>query len=716
MKLAHLWIQHRTMHLNTTFTYLCEGFDVRPGARVEVSFNRQRIVGFVAKVEETNVSQDEWEQANGYKLISILTVIDNQPVLNDELYDLGLWLSKTTISPVIACFQTMLPKYLNPKNTTRKPVEELWIVPVNDTNLPSKYADIYHQIELNSGMRYRDAKDTFGTRIETMVKHGWLLKQKNEMVYREKLVEQIDPTYALSASQRDAIEKIKTSKKPTICLLGPTGAGKTEIYLQLAHEVLQQNGQTLILVPEISLTPQMVKRVEDRFGQDVIVYHSRLNDNQRYMQYKRVRDGQPAVVVGTRSAIWLPFTDLRLIVLDEEHDNSYKQDRSPRYHCRDVAIQRAIHFNAKVILGSATPSLDTFARAQKGVYELVELDRRISGTLPEVKFVRPIRNSQLAPEIEAAIAQRLTKKEQILILLNRRGYAPVLQCVDCGFVETCGDCERSFSVHKDENILKCHTCGTSKPLTTICPQCQGHHLRMIGSGTQKVEEELRLKFPDARITRMDSDTTQTKDSHETLLNRFEQHQSDILLGTQMIAKGLDIPNVTLSVILGVDSALLRTDVRSVEEIFALIVQASGRSGRGEGKGEVLVMTQAPEHYALRCAQNHDYRRFFSIEMNYRKIGQNPPYTYLVALEWTATKQESAAQSAAIATLELTESDELNVLGPVDLGKTKGVYRSRVILKGKNLDQMRSKVWKLLENKTLNGDAELSVDVNPFTLL
>jgi primosomal protein N' (replication factor Y) len=239
---------------------------------------------------------------------------------------------------------------------------------------------------------------------------------------------------------------------------------------------------------------------------------------------------------------------------------------------------------------------------------------------------------------------------------------------------------------------------------------------MIGSGTQKVEEELRLKFPNARITRMDSDTTQTKDSHETLLKHFEQHQSDILLGTQMIAKGLDIPNVTLSVILGVDSALLRTDVRSVEEIFALIVQASGRSGRGEGKGEVLVMTQAPEHYALRCAQNHDYRRFFSIEMNYRKIGQNPPYTYLVALEWTATKQESAAQSAAIATLELTESDELNVLGPVDLGKTKGVYRSRVILKGKNLDQMRSKVWKLLENKTLNGEADLTVDVNPFTLL
>ncbi|MGB7595871.1 MAG: primosomal protein N', partial [Erysipelotrichaceae bacterium] len=676
MKLAHIWIQHRTLHLNSTFTYLCDGFSLCPGQRVEVMFNHRKIVGFVAQVEETKVSREVWEQDAGYKLSSILSVLDETPVLNDELFQLGLWLSRMTISPVIACFQTMLPRYLNPRSNTRKPVVELWLQINPNHIVPDKYADIFRSIEAVEGMRYRDAKENFGSRVDTMVKHGYLDKIERNAVYREKPVETKEAGYDLSENQWDALHKIKASKNKNILLFGPTGSGKTEIYLHLAQEAIDEGKQALILVPEISLTPQMVKRVEERFGQDVILYHSQLNDNQRFQQYSRVLAGEAAVVVGTRSAIWLPFSDLKLIVLDEEHDNSYKQDSLPKYHCRDVAMQRAKHFGATVMMGSATPSLDTFARAKRGVYELIELDNRIAGILPEVKLVAPDPRKQVAQGIRDAIADRLEKGEQTLILLNRRGYAPVLQCVDCGHIEMCDDCERPLSVHKEDNILKCHSCGITKPLIDRCPACGNTHLRMIGSGTQKVEEELRTTFPNARITRMDSDSTSRKDSHEKLLEEFAQHRSDILLGTQMIAKGLDIPNVTLAVVLGVDQALMRSDVRSVEETFALLVQAAGRSGRGEGKGEVLVQTRADDHYAIVCALKHDYLRFFAIEMRYRKLGQNPPYTYLIALEWTSKLHASALYGARRAVELLAIHEECRILGPFDLGKTKGSYRVR----------------------------------------
>lgn len=716
MKLAHLWIQHRTLHLNSTFTYQCDGFSVCPGLRVEVMFNHRKIVGFVARVEETNLDKETWEKAAGYSLASVLSVLDETPVLNEELFDLGLWLSRMTISPVIACFQTMLPRYLNPRDTTRHPVVERWVQSDQNYEVPAKYQDLLRSIDAVGGMRYKDAKETHGGRIDTLVKHGFLKKFERNAVYQEKPVEKKEIGYSLSDNQLAALKKINNCAHSTLCLFGPTGSGKTEIYLHLAQEAIKQGHQALILVPEISLTPQMVQRVQERFGQDVILYHSRLNDNQRYQQYARVLRHEAAVVVGTRSAIWLPFTNLKLIVLDEEHDNSYKQDQLPRYHCRDVALQRAKHFGAKVILGSATPSLDTFARAKKGVYGLIELDVRIAGILPQVKLVTPDPRRQVAQDIRESIADRLAKGEQTLILLNRRGYAPVLQCADCGHIAMCLDCDRPLSVHKEANVLKCHSCSITKPLIDRCPACGSTHLRMIGAGTQKVEEELRLQFPSARITRMDSDSTSRKNSHESLLKEFEEHRSDILLGTQMIAKGLDIPNVTLAVVLGIDQALMRSDVRSVEETFALLVQAAGRSGRGAGKGEVLVQTRAIDHYAIVCALRHDYIRFFATEMRYRKLGQNPPYTYLIAVEWSSKSDTSASMSARHA-IELLDTDEdYRILGPIDLGKTKGLYRTRMILKGKDLDRLRKRVWDMLEKEELKGDVEVMVDVNPFTLL
>jgi primosomal protein N' (replication factor Y) len=341
------------------------------------------------------------------------------------------------------------------------------------------------------------------------------------------------------------------------------------------------------------------------------------------------------------------------------------------------------------------------------------LEERVRGALPQIKLIHPAKGlrTTLDPVTVKEIQARLDRQEQIIILLNRRGYAPVLQCVQCGSSLQCTDCDRLLSVHKDENKLKCHSCGLIYPIPDRCPQCGSTMMRMMGTGTQKLEEELRNTFKDARILRMDSDTTSRKDAHEQTLKTFQDHEADILLGTQMIAKGLDIPNVTLSLILEIDTALMRTDYRSVEEAFDLIVQSAGRSGRGNQVGEVIVQTRLESHYALHYAKTHDFNAFFKHEMRYRKAGQNPPYTYLISVTYLAQDAGSAYQTASDCAQRL-KAPEFKVLGPSDLGRLQTRYRARIILKGKDLDLMRNHLKQALSQTTLKHHMDIVVDVNP----
>jgi primosomal protein N' (replication factor Y) len=711
MYLLDVYIEHKTIKLNTRFSYLYDE-PISKGTRVKVDFHHQSCVAMVVgcKAYDDLVQKEILEK--GFTLKNILEVIDPLPILNEELLALGEQIALETLSSVMACYQAMLPKMLKPSSMARlartETMAHLQQDPLKISDKQKPILDLLKDKDIN----VTELRKMFGTSVNTLIKNGSISTYEREISYTSKPYHQILASYELSNAQTLALDQIKASSQQVICLYGPTGSGKTELYLKLAQEAMSKGKQALILVPEISLTPLMIKRVQDRFGQDVIVYHSHLNDHERYLQYQRVLSKESLVVVGTRSAVWLPFDQLDVIVLDEEHDHSYKQESTPRYHSRDVAIHRAKFFGCKVILGSATPSFETYARALRGVYGMVQLPKRISGILPKVTVLPPDYrfNPIFSPQVIVALQQRLDLHQQAIILLNRRGYAPIYQCLQCFSSISCPHCDRLLSVHKESRLLKCHSCDYQIPLIHVCPVCGHDELRMIGIGTQRVEAELSRLFPSARTLRMDSDSTTTKNAHERLLGAFEKHEADFLLGTQMIAKGLDIPNVTLALVLDIDKSLLRTDYRSVEDAFDLMVQAAGRSGRGTLQGEVLFQSALKDHYAIKLAIDHDYPAFFKKEMSYRKLGQNPPYAYLIYLT-LSHKDDKIAQSEAFELFEGFKAKEVDVLGPSDLGKLKDISRFRLILKGKDLDALREKVTEVCFSRSLRS--EFNADVNPM---
>ena len=713
MNLVDVVVESQAVSLNMTFSYL-SAQPLVAGCRVKVNFANRDCAAMVMRVVPFTDELQAQFDAQGITLKPILAIIDQVPVLDHERLQLALIVAEETLSNPMLVIQSMLPKALKPQLSAPQPpkhrVVELREVPNKSTPKQNLVVDALRR----GPQPYTSIKNTYGTAIDTLIKNGSVVVRDEVKTYRSLPVEAIPASYNLSEPQIQALEAIRTSKQPVVCLYGPTGSGKTEVYLTLAKAVVEAGKQVVILVPEIGLTPQMIGRVQARFGEDVIVYHSHLSDNERFLQYQRVLHRESLVVVGTRSAIWLPYADLGLIVMDEEHDTSYKQDSAPRYHAKTVAIHRAKTFGAKVILGSATPSFETYARAKKGVYDLVELPSRISGLLPKVRIIAPDYKANLifAPQTQGLIQTRLDQHEQVVILLNRRGYAPIYQCVSCFSALSCPHCDRLLNVHTAQQVLKCHACDYTIPMVKACPTCGHSTLRMVGVGTQRVESELKRLFPRARIARMDSDVTSAKGAHERILGAFERGETDILLGTQMIAKGLDNPKVTLSVILDIDKSLLRTDYRSVEAAFDLMVQAAGRSGRGERAGEVVVQSALNDHYALQQAIRHDFPAFYTTEMTYRHAGQNPPYTYLITL--TLSHRDAAVAYAEAQHLAKLWTTQCTVLGPADLGKIADIYRMRLILKSKNLVALRTMVRQTLSSEKLKSS--WMADVDPLTTL
>lgn len=524
--------------------------------------------------------------------------------------------------------------------------------------------------------------------------------------------------------------KLDHSIGASVLIHGITGSGKTEVYLQLIDEVIKRGGQSIVLVPEISLTPQTVERFKGRFGDQVAVTHSKLSLRERYDQWKKAKEGKVSVMIGPRSAVFTPFSSLKLIILDEEHENTYKSEISPKFHARDVARKRCEMAGGVCVTASATPSLDSYFECEEGKTELLTLTHRANDSkLPSVEVIdmrkelelgnRSIFSTALQEEIE----KNLKNKEQIILFLNRRGFSNFVSCRKCGYVLKCKNCSISYTYHAYNHSIQCHYCGDKMKVPSVCPQCGSSHIRYFGVGTERVESEVKKHFPDARVLRMDLDTAKGKYGYEKILDQFKSHRADILIGTQMIAKGHDFPNVTLVGILAADLTLHLQDFRSAERTFQLITQVSGRAGRGELPGRVLVQTYDPGHYSIETAKEHDYLSFYQKEIELRKQLNYPPFTHIFLILITGTN-EKAVISNAYKLMEimkyLNKKKKFELFGPVPaiLSKIKNKYRWRIIVKCEDRDLlMKYGFYCINKFKSIlnNPEIQIQTDIDPLMM-
>lgn len=572
--------------------------------------------------------------------------------------------------------------------------------------------------------------------------HKGIIQYKEQVVMRDIMhLKDFNKTtaYEPTPEQENVLKLIEgqlyRSQPDTILLRGVTGSGKTEVFLQIIDKVIEMGKQAIVLVPEISLTPQMVERFVGRFGARVAVFHSGLSMGERYDQWKKIRSTEVDVVVGARSAVFAPFENLGIIILDEEHENSYKSELAPRYHAREVAIKRSENENALVLLSSATPSIESYYNAKNGQYRLTQMLKRYNNSpLPTVSVVdmreelgngnKSIFSQRLKQEIE----WNLKNKQQTILFLNRRGYSTFVSCRSCGLVLTCPNCNISLTYHIQSDILTCHYCGYKRRNVKICPKCSSQYIRYFGVGTQRVEQEIKRIFPDASVIRMDVDTTGKKFAHEKILNAFSNDNIDILLGTQMVSKGLDFPNVTLIGVLAADMSLNIDDYRSAERTFQLLTQVSGRAGRGNIQGRAIIQTYQPDHYAVQLAKKHDYVTFYENEIQIRKQLEYPPFCKIVTIFVTGEYETDVIRRINGVVSDLKKKMTENactmfchgILGPTPapISRIKNKYRWRVLLKCDDCREIREVLRSLLDehySDRQNTGLNLTIDINPINM-
>lgn len=582
-------------------------------------------------------------------------------------------------------------------------------------------------------------RDEFGVNrsaLKSMEAKGWVAIEQVE-VYRDpyanrRFVERKKPAFTLRQQEVLApiIRSIQESSYASFLLHGVTGSGKTEVYLEAIEHTLAKGREAIFLVPEISLTPQMVERFKERFGADVAVLHSALSQGERYDEWRKIIRKQVKVVVGARSAIFAPFQNVGLIVIDEEHESSYKQEETPRYHAREVALWRAKENGAVLLMGSATPALETYALATRGRYTLLEMPDRVGHRpMPQVHVVdmreelHAENRSMFSRLLHEMIADRLKKQEQMVIFLNRRGFSTFVMCRSCGYTLNCIHCDISLTYHKSNHTARCHYCGYTIAQPAHCPECQSEHIRFFGTGTQKVEAELAKLFPGIRVIRMDVDTTSRKGSHEELLSKFRQGQGDVLLGTQMIAKGLDFPRVTLAGIIAADTSLHLPDFRAAEKTFQLLTQVGGRAGRHELEGDVVIQTYTPEHYSIIHATRHDYPAFYQDEMLQRRRTGYPPYYRLVLITFSHEDVPVVIRGAHVMGdfLRQRVASTTILLGPVasPIARVKDRFRFQIMLKYRdepNVTELLTQATAAFEEWNKQQKVLMTIDVDPYVLL
>lgn len=727
---AEILVEYDVKSLDHVFTYeIPQSLKeiIKVGMKVKVPFGNKEINGLVISIVE--------QYNNEYTPKMILSVIDEQIFFSDELMKLGKYLQETTLCNLVTAYKTMLPSSLKIKEKTKTyekyekliklncSVEDVRTF-INDNARAKKQCEIM-EILLDNEWHCRN--EFIQNVVKSLMEKKYIIEKKQQ-VYRINKINEIEINkLTLTKEQSKVIDGIKKvlNEYKTHLIYGVTASGKTEVYFRLIEEALKNNKTALVLVPEITLTTQMINRFYKRFGNIVAIYHSGLSDGEKNDEYLKIYRGEASIVIGTRSSVFAPLKNLGIIIADEEQSDNFKQDSNPRYNAIDIAKFRAKYNNIPLVLGSATPQLESMARAKNGVYEYHQMRNRINNAiLPKVELVdmeKEIKkcNSIISSKLYDSIVESLSKKEQVILLLNRRGFSPIIMCSNCGYTYKCKNCDITLTYHKTKNNLRCHYCGYTIFKNEKCPECNENSLGYYGLGTEKLEEYLNETFVNANIVRMDTDTTAKKGSHEKILEDFQNCKYDILLGTQMISKGLDFPNVTLVGVINADASLNIPDFRSSEKTFSLLDQVAGRAGRSNLPGKVIIQTYNPDNFVLNCVLNHDYDSFYEYETEIRKKLSYPPYYFLTSIKIISKSYDDASNEAKKVFKFLKKSLEDNtiILGPTtaEVFKINNTYRFQIVLKYKK-DKLLKKTLSDLDLIYKNNRmTHIEIDNNPLKI-
>ncbi len=712
--IASVLIQYSVKSLNKVFDYLIPDNlkdSIKVGNKVIVPFGSSKVEGFVLNIH------NNLDESLDYR--EVIEIQESDFYLNDELLKLGKYMSNSLLCNLISCYQVMLPKALKASlktNINRKYETKVYLNKEIDID---KYIEEHKrnkkEIEILNILKEKEClKKEFGSSINRLIEKNIVLSETYE-INREVQSDEDTRNIRLTSMQESAIKEILNSKDSKYLLYGVTGSGKTEVYIELLKNVLKENKTGIVLVPEISLTPQIVARFKGVFGDKIAVFHSSLSEGEKYDEYRRIMNNEVSFVVGARSAIFAPLKNIGLIIIDECQSSTYKQESTPKYNAIDIAFKRAEYNNAKVILGSATPLLEQYARAKKGVFHLIKLGNRISGRFPSFEIVDMNKESKkhnyiISEKLDLEISGSLSRKEQVILLLNRRGYSTFLSCSNCGYVYKCPNCDISLIYHKSSNSYSCHYCGYRVTSSSICPKCHENAIKDLGLGTEKLESILEKKY-NTKVLRMDADTTSTKNAHRKLINEFSSGKYSILVGTQMISKGLNFENVSLVGIINPDASLSIPDFRSSERTYELLSQTAGRVGRFDLPGKVIIQTYNPNNYVYQNVIKNDFDSFFNYEMNIRHKLMYPPYFYICSILISSSSFEQASKESIKIKdyLDKKLDSSYIVLGPSvsSIVKLNNKYRFNIMIKYKD-DTKLLCVLKELNDMNVK---DVNIDIN-----
>ena len=721
---ASVLVMYDNKSLDKVFTYKIPSFlSVKIGTKVLVPFNNKDINGIVLDIKNNNDTN--------YDIKEIKDTLNDDITFDDELIKVAYKLKELTLCTLTTAFKTMVPNRLKVSSNKNSLAKYDYEVIINkDANIDKyilehkraiKQIDILNKLLNKEKLYTKDVPNN----IVKIFKDNDLIILKEIPKYRLNKDIIKEDKLSLSSDQERVLKDIKSDFNTynTHLIYGVTASGKTEVYFKLIEEALKNNKTALVLVPEITLSTQLISRFYKRFGNIVGIYHSSLSDGERYDEYLKAFRGEVKIMVGTRSSVFTPLKDLGIIIVDEEHSDNFKQDTNPRYNAIDIARFRCKFHNIPLVLGSATPSMESMAKAKTGVYKLHLMPNRIgSSILPNVIICNMALemkkgNRIISEDLDKKIKESLINKTQTIILLNRRGYSSIITCQNCGYTYKCKYCDITLTYHKSSNSLRCHYCGYTVLKDDKCPECHEESLSYLGLGTEKLELELQKKYPEARIVRMDADTTSKKGMHEKIIDDFKNHQYDILIGTQMISKGLDFPLVTTVGVINADASLNIPDFRSSERTFSLLDQVAGRAGRSDKKGNVIIQTFNPDNYIFTNVSNHSYEDFYKEELDIRKKLKYPPYYFITSLKIISKDYEIASKMATKAKRYLDNNldDKFIILGPTtaNVFKINNTYRFQIIIKYQRILNLYE-VLKDLDNIfTLEKNTYLEIDNNPL---